>query len=104
MKTFQQFNEDARDAGAIVRQGLNRAASATYNFGKGFFTGKSGTKPGSAQHRGAQLRKAGDERAREGMRISGENQARRNRLIQGGIRNTTDFVKGLVTGTGSKKN
>ena len=98
MKTFQQFNEDARGAGATVRQGIDTAARTTYNFGKGFFTGKAGSKPGSAQHRGSQLRKAGDERSKEAMKMSGENQKRRNELIKGGIRNTKDFVKGLVTG------
>ena len=91
MKTFQQFNEDARGAGATVRQGIDTAARATYNFGKGFFTGKAGSKPGSAQHRGAQLRGAGDRAAEYGMRTAKQNQDRR-------IKTTTDFVKGLVTG------
>ena len=91
MKTFQQFNEDARGAGATVRQGVDTAARATYNFGKGFFTGKAGSKPGSAQHRGAQLRGARDRAAEYGMKTAKQNQDRR-------IKNTTDFVKGLVTG------
>ena len=53
MKTFQQFNEDARGAGATIRQGIDTdSLQATYNFGKGFFTGKAGDKSGSAQHRG----------------------------------------------------
>ena len=91
MKTFQQFNEDARGAGAAVRQGIDTAAKATYNFGKGFFTGKAGSKPGSAQHRGAQLRGAGDRAAEYGMKTAKQNQDRR-------IKTTTDFVKGLVTG------
>ena len=98
MKTFQQFNEDARGAGAAVRQGIDTAAKATYNFGKGFFTGKAGSKPGSAQHRGAQVRGAGDRVATSNMKQAAKNQKRRNELIKGGIRNTTDFVKGLVTG------
>ena len=98
MKTFQQFNEDARGAGATVRQGIDTAARATYNFGKGFFTGKAGSKPGSAQHRGAQLRGAGDRIATSNMKQAAKNQKRRNELIKGGIRNTTDFVKGLATG------
>ena len=98
MKTFQQFNEDARGAGATVRQGIDTAARATYNFGKGFFTGKAGSKPGSAQHRGAQLRGAGDRAAEYGAKQSVANQKRRNELIKGGVRNTTDFVKGLATG------
>ena len=93
MKTFQQFNEEitARGVGAGLRQGINKAASATYNFGKGFFTGKAGSKPGSAQHRGSQLRKAGDRAAEYGMKTAKQNQDRR-------IKNTTDFVKGLATG------
>jgi len=100
MKTFQQFNEEvtARGVGAGLRQGINKAASATYNFGKGFFTGKAGSKPGSAQHRGAQVRGAGDRVATSNMKQASKNQKRRNELIKGGIRNTTDFVKGLVTG------
>lgn len=98
MKTLQQFNEDARGAGATVRQGIDTAAKATYNFGKGFFTGKAGDKSGSAQHRGAQLRGAGDRAATTNMKQAAKNQKRRNELIKGGIRNTTDFVKGLVTG------
>ena len=91
MKTFQQFNEDARGAGATIRQGIDTAAKATYNFGKGFFTGKAGDKSGSAQHRGAQLRGAGDRAAEYGMKTAKQNQDRR-------IKTTTDFVKGLVTG------
>ena len=93
MKTFQQFNEEvtARGVGAGIRQGINKGVSATYNFGKGFFTGKAGSKPGSAQHRGAQLRGAGDRAAEYGMRTAKQNQDRR-------IKTTTDFVKGLVTG------
>ena len=93
MKTFQQFNEEvtARGVGAGIRQGLNKAASATYNFGKGLVTGKAGSKPGSAQHRGAQLRGAGDRAAEYGMKTAKQNQDRRNR-------NITGFVKGLVTG------
>ena len=93
MKTFQQFNEEitARDVGAGIRQGLNKAASATYNFGKGVFTGKAGSKPGSAQHRGAQLRGAADRAAEYGMKTAKQNQDRK-------IKTTTDFVKGLVTG------
>jgi len=93
MKTFQQFNEEvtARGVGSGIRQGINRAASATYNFGKGFFTGKAGSEPGSAQHRGSQLRKAGDSAAKYGAETAAKNQDRRNRL-------TGDFLKGLVTG------
>ena len=93
MKTFQQFNKEvtARGVGAGIRQGINKAATATYKFGKGFFTGKAGDKPGSAQHRGAQLRGAGDRAAEYGMKTAKQNQDRR-------IKNTTDFVKGLVTG------
>ena len=100
MKTFQQFNEEvtAGGVGAGLRQGINKVASATYNFGKGLVTGKAGSKPGSAQHRGAQLRGAGDRAAEYGAKQSVANQKRRNELIKGGIRNTTDFVKGLVTG------
>jgi len=93
MKTFQQFNEEvtARGMGAGLRQGINKAVSATYNFGKGFVTGRAGDKPGSAQHRGSQLRKAGDRAAEYGMKTAKQNQDRR-------IKTTTDFVKGLVTG------
>ena len=93
MKTFQQFNEEvtARGVGAGIRQGINKGVSATYNFGKGFFTGKAGTKPGSAQHRGAQVRGAADRAADYGMKTAKQNQERRNR-------NITGFVKGLVTG------
>ncbi|WLW37544.1 hypothetical protein [Synechococcus phage S-8S53] len=93
MKTFQQFNEEvtARGVGAGIRQGINRGVSATYNFGKGFFTGKAGSKPGSAQHRGAQLRRAGDRAADYGMKTAVQNQKRRQD-------NLTGFVKGLVTG------
>ena len=93
MKTFQQFNEEvtARGMGAGLRQGINKAVSATYNFGKGFVTGRAGDKPGSAQHRGSQLRKAGDRAAKYGADTAQKNMERRNR-------NVTDFVKGLVTG------
>ena len=93
MKTFKQFNEEvtARSVGAGIRQGINRATSATYDFGKGFFTGKAGTRSGSAQHRGSQLRKAGDRLAKYSSDTAVENQKRRNRV-------TGDFLKGLATG------
>lgn len=95
MKTFSQFNEEitARGVGASIRQGIDKAASATYNFGKGFFSKKAGSTPGSAQHRGAQFRAAGDRAAKYGMDTAVKNQERRNRM-------TGNFLKGLVTGKG----
>ena len=93
MKTFQQFNEEitARGIGAGLRQGIDKGASAIYNFGKGFVAGRAGSKPGSAQHRGSQLRKAGDRAAQYGMDTAVKNRDRRHQI-------TGDFLKGLATG------
>jgi hypothetical protein len=94
MKTFQQFQEDARGAGATTRQYINRAASAVGDFYKGYATGKAGTQPGSAQHRGAQVRGVSD----AGMKASKETQMKRLQDLKTGAGAVVDFTKGLVTG------
>ncbi|AOV60311.1 hypothetical protein S820908_164 [Synechococcus phage S-CAM9] len=93
MKTFQQFREEsqARSAGAQVRQAINRATQATYDFGKGFVTGKAGTKPGSAQHQGSNIRKAGDRLANWTTQQALKNKKRDATMVG-------DFTKGVVTG------
>jgi hypothetical protein len=94
MKTFQQFQEDARGAGVTTRQYINRAASAVGDFYKGYATGKAGTQPGSAQHRGAQVRGVSD----AGMKASKETQMKRLQDLKTGAGAVVDFTKGLVTG------
>ena len=100
MKTFQQFNEDARSAGASFRDGVNKGFTAhmdavsrmrrgTTDFIKGLVTNKAGSKPGHPQHVGQQTRGVID-------RANAFAKEKRGQAA----RATIDFVKGFATGKG----
>lgn len=94
MKTFQQFQEDARSAGVDTRRALEGGARAVGDFTRGLFTRKHGTKKGSAQDMGARTQKViqtGVDAANSFLKTS---ERIRNQATGAAI----DFTKGLVTG------
>jgi hypothetical protein len=98
MKTFQQFQEDARSAGVDTRRALDTGARAVGDFTRGLFTRKHGTKKGSAQDWGARTQKtlqtgvdAVDSFLKTSNRV-------KNQATDAAIKGTIDFTKGLVTG------
>ena len=109
MKTFNQFNEDARGAGASFRDQVNQGFTAsmdaasrirrgTTDFLKGFITKKAGPKPGHPQHVGQQVRSAGDKAAAYATQQVQNVQKKRSRETRQAAGATADFVKGFVTG------
>ena len=94
MKTFQQFQEDARSAGVDTRKALETGASAVGDFTRGLFTRKHGTKKGSAQDWGARTQKTlqtGADAVNTFFRTS-------KRLRNQATGAVVDFGTGLVTG------
>ena len=109
MKTFQQFNEDARSTGASFRDGVNKGFTAqmdavsrmrrgTTDFIKGFVAKKAGSKPGHPQHVGQQVRSAGDKAASYAHQQVQNVHKKRSRELRQAAGATADFIKGFVTG------
>ena len=98
MKTFQQFNEDARGAGVATRDAIGSGLRAVGDFSRALITKKHGPKKGSAQDYGARTGKAIDTGATAVQNALKSSIKTQNRITNSAISNTADFVKGLVTG------
>lgn len=98
MKTFQQFQEDARSAGVHTRKALETGAAAVGDFSRGLFTRKHGTKKGSAQDWGARTQKAIQTGVEATNKFLDTSKKIKNQATGRAIDATVDFTKGLVTG------